>query len=215
MKKIADCRLYGILDLGYVSPARVVEAAAQMIEGGVDILQLRAKKFIADDVRWFAQQLHPLTRQARIPLIVNDHAEVAAELRLEGAHVGQEDMPVERARDIAGYRALIGKSTHGVEQAIAAAREGADYIGFGPLFSTPTKPDYAPIGLEEIALVHRAMDVPIFCIGGITLENLETVIRAGARRAVIVSGILKAPDIAAYTREAKAMLVAAAGPPSA
>ena len=208
MKKITDCHLYGILDLGYVPPARVVEAAAQMIEGGIDIIQLRAKKFIPDDIRWFAQQLHPVTQQARIPLILNDHAEVAADLRLEGVHVGQTDRSVEAARTVAGYRSLIGKSTHTVEQAIAAARDGADYIGFGPLFSTPTKPDYTPIGLSDIALVHKAMDLPIFCIGGIKLENLAAVIRAGARRVVIVSGILKAKDIAAYTREAKAMLAA-------
>ena len=206
IKRLKDCHLYGIIDLSYVAPASVVEVAAQMIDGGVDILQLRAKKFIADDVRWLGEQLHPVTEGARIPLVINDLPEAAADLRAEGVHVGQDDVSVEEARALAGYRTIIGKSTHSVEQAIAAACEGADYIGFGPLFSTPTKPNYAPIGLDDIALVHKAMDIPIFCIGGIKLENLERVLAAGARRVVIVSGILKAKDIAAYTREAKAML---------
>lgn len=206
MKRLRDCQLYGIIDLAYVAPAAIVEVAAQMIEGGVDILQLRAKGYIGDDVSWLARQLHPVTQSARIPLIINDHPEVAAETGAEGVHVGQDDLPVAEARGIAGYRTVLGKSTHSFDQALAAAREDVDYIGFGPLFSTPTKPDYRPIGLDEIRLVHKALDLPIFCIGGIKLENLETVLAAGARRVVIVSGILKAKNIAAYCRDVKAML---------
>ena len=206
MKRLSDCHLYGILDLAYIAPANIVEVAAQMIDGGVDILQLRAKKYVADDVRWFGEQLHPVTKNARIPLVINDFPEVAAELGAEGVHVGQDDISVEEARALSGYRTIVGKSTHSFDQALAAAREGADYIGFGPLFSTPTKPDYKPIGLDQIALVHKAMDIPIFCIGGIKLENLPRVREAGARRVVIVSGILKAKNIAGYTREVKAVL---------
>ena len=206
MKRLTDCHLYGILDLAYVAPASIVEVAAQMIEGGVDIIQLRAKKYIADDVRWLGEQLHPVTKSARIPLVINDFPEVAAELGAEGVHGGQDDGSVESAHALAGYRTIVGKSTHSFDQALAAAREGADYIGFGPLFSTPTKPDYKPIGLDQIALVHKAMDIPIFCIGGIKLENLARVLEAGARRVVIVSGILKAADIAGYCRQVKAML---------
>ena len=101
---------------------------------------------------------------------------------------------------------LIGKSTHSVEQAIAAAEEGADYIGFGPLFPTPTKAGRPAIGLGEIARVHDVVRVPIFCIGGVKLENLDAVIAAGARRVVIVSGILQARDVVAYCREVRAML---------
>ena len=111
------------------------------------------------------------------------------------------------ARRLAGTgRPIIGKSTHSIAQALAAVKEGPDYIGFGPLFATPTKPDYTPIGIKEIRRVHELVDLPIFCIGGIKLENLDQVLAAGARRVVIVSGILKAQNIAAYCREAKARL---------
>ncbi len=111
-------------------------------------------------------------------------------------------------RAIVGDEMLVGRSSHSVEQAaIAAADPRTDCIGFGPLFSTPTKPTYVPIGTKEIQAVHAAHpDLPIFCIGGIKKENLHEVISAGAKRAVIVSGILQAPEIAAYVREAKAIL---------
>jgi thiamine-phosphate pyrophosphorylase len=121
--------------------------------------------------------------------------------------VGQDDLPVAEARRIASCPALIGKSTHSPDQAAAAEREGADYIGFGPLFATPTKPDYTPVGLDQIRRVHELVKIPIFCIGGIKLENLSSVLAAGARRVVIVSGILQAADVAGYTRAAKAMLL--------
>ena len=101
---------------------------------------------------------------------------------------------------------MVGKSTHSVDQAIRAFYEGADYIGFGPIFATPTKPDYPPVGLEEIQKVHDAVRLPIFCIGGIKLDNLPEVIEAGARRAVIVSGLLQAKNVAEYGRAAKELL---------
>jgi thiamine-phosphate pyrophosphorylase len=101
---------------------------------------------------------------------------------------------------------MVGKSTHSVDQASRAFYEGADYIGFGPIFATPTKPDYPPIGLREIQKVHEAVRIPIFCIGGIKLENLEKVIEAGAQRVVIVSGLLLAEDISAYARAAAELL---------
>jgi thiamine-phosphate pyrophosphorylase len=101
---------------------------------------------------------------------------------------------------------LVGKSTHSLDQALAAQREGADYIGFGPIFATPTKPDYVPIGLSDIKQVHAEVSLPIFCIGGIKIDNLEQVIAAGARRVAIVSGLLKTPNIAEYARMAKRLL---------
>jgi thiamine-phosphate pyrophosphorylase len=105
-----------------------------------------------------------------------------------------------------GPDCAVGKSTHSFDQAIRALYEGADYIGFGPIFATPTKPSYAPIGLEQISMVHDAVRIPIFCIGGIKLDNLPKVIEAGAQRVVIVSGLLLAEDIRAYGRSAKELL---------
>ena len=207
MKKIADCHLYGIIDLGYVAPADVTDIAEKMIAGGIDLLQLRAKKYVEKDVIWFAEQLLPIAHEASVPLLINDSPEIAVECAAGGVHVGQDDAPLSVARNLIGQKALLGKSTHSVGQAVAAEKEGADYIGFGPLLATPTKPEYAPIGLDDIRRVHESVKIPIFCIGGIKLENLASVLDAGATRVVIVSGILKAKDVAKYTRDAKAMVM--------
>jgi len=179
-----------------------------MVEGGVDLIQLRGKQQSINELVDLASDLHKITCRSSVPLIVNDHAEVARKVPVEGVHVGQEDDSISLAREKAGRTIVIGKSTHNLAQANAAQQESADYIGFGPIFATPTKPDYAPIGLTEIAAVHVDVRTPIFCIGGIKIDNLEQVIAAGARRVAIVSGLLKAPDIVEYTRACKKLLIA-------
>jgi thiamine-phosphate pyrophosphorylase len=213
VKTLADARLYGILDLGYVAASDAERVTEQMCLGGVDIIQLRAKGWDEYAIEELGTRIEPITRAAGVPLIVNDFPELVPTIGAQGAHVGQDDRTVADARWRAG-RALadevpppiIGKSTHSFTQALAAQGEGADYIGFGPLFATPTKPGRPAIGLEDIRRVHGAVSIPIFCIGGIKRENLEAVIASGARRVVIVSGILQAPDVAAYCREVKARL---------
>ena len=203
---LSRSRLYGILDLGYVETPDCIEMAQSMIQGGVDLIQLRAKELVSAEIAQLAAELHTLTAGRGVPLIINDHPEVARVVAAEGVHVGQDDMPIAEAREIAGANCLVGKSTHSVDQAIRAFSEGADYIGFGPIFATPTKPDYPPVGLEEIQKVHDAVRIPIFCIGGIKLDNLAEVIEAGARRVVIVSGLLQARNPAEYARAVKARL---------
>lgn len=208
MKPLADARLYGIVDLGYLSAETAPVAAERLLKGGVDVLQLRAKGAEVSLIAGLAREIHALTFPAGVPLIINDHPELLREVEAEGAHVGQEDMSVAAARTAAGRRCLIGKSTHSPAQAAAAAAEGADYIGFGPLFSTPTKPGRPPVGLDAIAAVHGAVGIPVFCIGGIKIGNLPAVLAAGARRVVIVSGWLQADDITAAVREARRLLEA-------
>jgi len=206
LRNLSDCRFYGILDLGYVGIADLERVAKAMIKGDVDLIQLRAKEHSVEEIVDLAGKLHEITSAAGIPLIVNDHAEVAAKVPVEGVHVGQDDDSLAHAGKKAGRHLLVGKSTHSLEQAVAAQREGADYIGFGPIFATPTKPDYQPIGLTGIKRVHNEVTIPIFCIGGIKIDNLGQVIAAGARRVAIVSGLVKAPDIAKYARACKALL---------
>jgi thiamine-phosphate pyrophosphorylase len=200
MRALSDCRLYGIIDLGYVQPSDAGRIVEQMIEGGVDLIQLRGKNKLINELADLATELHELTAKSSTPLIVNDYAEIASRVPVEGAHVGQNDDPIDVARRKAVRDILIGKSTHGLEQARAAQREGADYIGFGPIFATPTKPDYVPIGLADIRRVHAEVSVPIFCIGGINIDNLQSVIEAGAKRVVMVSALLKAHSIVDYAR---------------
>jgi thiamine-phosphate pyrophosphorylase len=203
---LSRSRLYGILDLGYVEKLDCAKMAEAMIAGGVDLIQLRAKELVSAQIAELAANLHRLTAERGVPLIINDHPEVARVVSAEGIHLGQGDMPLAEARQVAGANCMVGKSTHSVDQAIRAFYEGADYIGFGPIFATPTKPDYPPVGLEEIQKVHDAVRIPIFCIGGIKLENLPDVLAAGARRVVIVSGLLQARDAAEYARSAKKAL---------
>ena len=176
-----------------------------MIEGGIDILQLRAKRESIAEITLIARELRRVTT-ARVPFVINDYAQIARDVGADGVHVGQDDISIAEVRRMLGAYGLVGKSTHSLEQASAAQNEGADYIGFGPLFATPTKPDYAPIGVEEIREAHALVRLPIFCIGGIKLENLAQVIAAGATRVVIVSGLLQAADVAKYARGAKALL---------
>ena len=204
--ELSRSRLYAILDLGYVEPGRALDVAASLMEGGVDLMQLRAKDRPREEIEELAVRLHALTKERGVPLIINDHPAIARDVGAEGVHLGQDDMPVAEAREIVGPDCAVGKSTHSLDQAIRAFYEGADYIGFGPLFATPTKPDYAPIGLDDIGKVHDAVRIPIFCIGGIKLDNLPKVIEAGALRVVIVSGLLQATDIREYGRAAKALL---------
>ena len=206
MSALSECRLYGIIDLGYAEGRDAARIVERMIEGGVVLIQLRGKNKSIGEIMELAAELHELTAKSSTPLIVNDHAEIARRVPVEGVHVGQNDDPIEIVRQKAARDILIGKSTHSLEQARAAHSEGADYIGFGPIFATPTKPDYAPIGLEDIRCLHAEVNLPIFCIGGINVDNLQSVIDAGAKRVVMVSGLLKAHNIVDYARCATDML---------
>ncbi|MGB8169080.1 MAG: thiamine phosphate synthase [Chthoniobacteraceae bacterium] len=213
MNLLSTARLYGIVDLGYVAAAEACAAAEKMCAGGVDVIQLRGKGADEHTIEALGNELIRVTEPAGVPLIINDHPHLVPSIGAQGAHVGQDDFAVEDARWRAG-RALagevplpiIGKSTHSFAQAVAAAAEGADYIGLGPLFPTPTKAGRPAIGLDDIRRVHDAVSLPVFCIGGIKRENLDAVLAAGARRVVIVSGILQAADIEGYCREVKARL---------
>jgi len=206
MKSLAQCLLYGIVDTGYLRPNQVYAITSLLIQGGADIIQLRAKKESEEEILSLALEIAPLCRAASIPFILNDHPEMVTRCGADGVHVGQEDHSVADARQIAGPGAIVGKSTHSVEQAVAAAEELPDYIGFGPIFSTPTKPDYVPIGTGLIAQIHSRLRLPIFCIGGIKLGNLPQILEAGGKRVAIVSDLLLAPDPQTQTAKCKGLL---------
>jgi thiamine-phosphate pyrophosphorylase len=203
---LQNAKLYGILDLGYVLPERVENMTEALCEGGVDLLQLRAKKLNAAEVEKLALRILPITRALGVPLIINDHLQVAAAVGSEGVHVGQDDEAAARARAVVGPDVFVGKSTHSLDQACAAADEQVDYIGFGPLYATGTKPDYMPIGLADIAEAHRKLSLPIFCIGGVNEARLPEILAAGARRVVVVSALLLAVDVRQHVRDLKALL---------
>jgi thiamine-phosphate pyrophosphorylase len=206
MRALADCRLYGIVDTGYVVASEVARMTGLLLDGGVDIIQLRAKGYSSDHILEMALQIAPICHQRRILFILNDYPELVQAAGANGAHVGQDDLSVAQARSLAGPGAIIGKSTHSVDQALAAVAEIPDYIGFGPLFPTLTKPDYKAIGIAEIGIVQSQVMVPVFCIGGINLSNLSQVVGAGASRVVIVSDLLRATDPKQQASECRKLL---------
>lgn len=204
-----DPRLYCILDLGYTPEARAEEVTASLLAGGADILQLRAKGHDLATIERVARKLLPLCREAGVPFILNDFPELAAALDTDGVHIGQDDGPLTAARAIVGPGKIIGRSTHSLDQARTALAEGFDYIGFGPLFPTPTKAGRPAIGLQDIAVMEQDVGskIPAFCIGGITPDTLQQVISSGGRRVVVVSALLQAEDVTKATAHLRASFV--------
>lgn len=199
---LASSRLYGIVDMGYTTPEQIEARTNALIDGGVRIIQLRAKGIELPLVRQWAIAMQSICRERQAIFVLNDYPEMAAEIGADAVHVGQDGGPLEEVRRIVGPGVLVGRSTHSPEQALAALREGADYIGFGPLFPTGTKPGRASIGLQDIATVQQAVgSMPMFCIGGINSTTLPQVLAAGARRVVIVSWLLQQSNIAAAAQE--------------
>jgi thiamine-phosphate diphosphorylase len=189
--------LYAILDpeqIGGNSPDSVLR---QLLQGGAKMIQLRAKAMSSRDFIQLAQKARDLTIPFDCKLIVNDRIDIALGSAADGVHLGQEDLPLEVGRKLLGDR-LIGISTHSLEQAKEAEANGADYIGFGPIFGTATKnTGYTARGVEMLARVRAAVALPIVAIGGITEANIQEVWRAGADSAAIISDILKADDVTA------------------
>lgn len=198
-KRLARARLYLIGDTQALK--RVLRAA---LAGGVAVVQLRnaGQAVVADD----AFALRNRCREAGALFIVNNDPALAVEIDADGVHVGQDDVTVAAAREIVGAGRLVGLSTHSVEQIETAA--GADYIGVGPVWATPTKPGYAPVGLELIRYAAEHARVPFFAIGGIDAANAGAVFAAGAQRIAVVRAIGNAadPELAA-----RALLEAAIG----
>lgn len=177
------------------------EVAAAALAGGATVLQLRDKRMSAAALYRVACRLRELTRRAGIPLIINDRVDVALAADADGVHLGPDDLPLEAARRVLGPRRIIGASVGTVAEAIRAEREGATYLGVGPVFATATKADAGPaVGVERVAAVVRAVGIPVVGIGGITPENAAEVLRAGAAGVAVISAVAAAPDPTAAAR---------------
>ena len=206
MKLLAACKLYAFVDTAYLH-GRAPETVAQMLcDGGVDLIQLRAKDAAPTEVRRMAEKILPVTRRAGVGLVINDHLAIAREVGAEFCHLGQEDFFDAGHKHVSELRIAdcglrIGLSTHAPEQAKRAVTAGADYIAIGPIYATGTKPTAKPVTLEYARWAAANVPVPWFAIGGINLENLDAVLAAGARRICVVSAILNAPDVTEACRE--------------
>ena len=208
-QRIATRRLYGFIDTAYLGQRDPGEVARAMIEGGVDIIQVRAKDLTRPQRVKLSLAVVGVALRYGVPVIVNDDIDTAFEAGTDGVHLGQEDWAVipreTRANRLANMR-IVGISTHSLEQALAAERDGADYIGVGPVFATTTKPGVKPVGVELIQQVRERVATPFFAIGGITLENVSAVLEAGAERIAVVSAILCASEVGKAAAAFKAKL---------
>jgi len=200
---LPEARLY-LLVTSRLSPRPVEDVVSQAVEAGVDVVQLREKEAPDQEVLSLARSLREITARRGAIFIVNDRPDLAVLARADGVHVGQDDLPVAAVRAIVGCDLIVGVSAHSVEQARSAEREGADYIGVGPVFPTPTKDTGPPLGPQGLRQVLDGISVPAFAIGGITPEVLPEIVRAGGRRIAVSSFIVGAQDIAAAVKAMKA-----------
>ena len=202
---------YAILDADYVSASAWTAKCRSLIEGGADLIQVRAKQASLERCDELIKAVRPLTKAAGIPLIINDHLSIALRYPDVGLHVGQEDTPPKVCRKYLGPQRLLGLSTHSIKQARAAIALGntLNYFAVGPVFATPTKPSYIPVGLECVRCVAALNPpLPFYAIGGLSRRTVKRVVSAGVRRAVVVSDVLRATDTAKAVRQIRTDLCA-------
>jgi thiamine-phosphate pyrophosphorylase len=214
-KPLDQCLLYGFVDTTYLRDRDYLEVTRQLCAGGVDLIQLRAKFRASEEVMIAAEQMMPVCAAAGVGLIINDFPGVAKHVGAYGCHLGQEDFfdaGLSRDVDVSepSRPFKLGLSTHTPAQAARALEALPDYIGVGPVHSTATKLGAAAVGLEYVRWAAANVPIPWFAIGGITLDNVDPVLAAGARRIAVVSAILNAPDIVQACQSFKNRLISAA-----
>lgn len=193
---MVNFRLYAITGEEFHKGRNLLDVMEEAIIGGVDIIQLRDKKSSKKVIFEKALLLKKLTEKYQIPLIINDHIDVALAVNADGIHLGQDDLPLEEARKIIGENKIIGISTHKIEEARRAEFNGADYIGVGPIFPTKSKEDVVdPVTTKYIEEVVREITIPFVAIGGIKLHNVDQVLQSGATRICAISEIVGSKDV--------------------
>jgi len=189
-------KIYPITD-SRIAKLTHAEQVRELIEGGARIIQLRDKHASPEDFYESAEEALKIARKQNVKIIINDRVDVALALKADGVHLGQDDLPPERAREILGERAIIGFSTHNLAQAVEATNLPIDYLAIGPVFATRTKENPEKIvGLEGVEKVRKAIgDFPLVAIGGITSENFRAVLEAGANSVAVISDLLSDASI--------------------
>lgn len=195
MKAQPDYSIYLVTDDGCLQGRALIDCVREALEGGVTLVQYRAKTASSAEMYAEALQLKALCDSFNVPLIINDRLDIAMAVGAAGVHLGQDDLPCAAARKLLGEDYIIGVSAHNPAEAKAALQSGADYLGCGAVFGTATKADVQKLGTEGLAAICKAKGLPVVGIGGVTANNYREVRAAGADGAAIVSGILAQPDI--------------------
>lgn len=196
-------QLYLILDKAVFADRSLESLCSKISVSGIGIIQLRDKFSAKGGILSLAKKLVRRLRASSTLFIVNDYPDVAVLCGADGLHLGQEDLPISEARKILGKDKLIGISCHSLRQALEAQRQGADYIGIGPVYATATKPEYRPIGLKVLRQLKSKIKIPYFAIGDIREANIKNIVSAGATRVAVCRAILKSKNI---QRAAKGLL---------
>lgn len=200
MKAQPDYSIYLVTDDGCLQGRALIDCVCEALEGGVTLVQYRAKTASSAEMYAEALQLKALCDSFNVPLIINDRLDIAMAVGAAGVHLGQDDLPCAAARKILGEDYIIGVSAHNPAEAAEALQSGADYLGCGAVFGTATKADVKKLGTEGLTAICREKGLPVVGIGGVTADNYREVRAAGADGAAIVSGILAQPDIRATVR---------------
>ena len=200
MKAQPDYSIYLVTDDGCLQGRALLDCVREALEGGVTLVQYRAKTASSAEMYNEALQLKAMCDSFKVPLIINDRLDIAMAVGAAGVHLGQDDLPCAAARRILGEDYIIGVSAHNPAEAAEALERGADYLGCGAVFGTATKADVKKLGTDGLAAICKAKGLPVVGIGGVTADNYREVRAAGADGAAIVSGILAQPDIRTTVR---------------
>ena len=205
-----DYSLYLVTDRGLARGRSTLEIVTAAVHGGATVVQLREKDCSTRDFIEQALTIKEFLSTRGVPLIINDRVDVAQAVKADGVHLGQTDMPLAIVREILGDSMIIGISAESLQNAIEAEKGGADYLGVGPIYATPTKTDTAPpLGLEGLREISKAVRLPLIGIGGLSRENSAEVIRSGADGVAVVSAIVAADDSEAAAKDLKHVIVKA------
>lgn len=197
-----DLLLYAVTDRSWLGGRSLESVVREAILGGATFVQFREKKisganFAEEKIIEEASAIKNLCDEFKVPFVVNDDVLLAKKIDADGAHVGQGDMPLERAREILGENKIIGVSAQNVEQAILAQRRGADYLGVGAIFQTQSKGDAQSVSIETLRSICEAVEIPVVAIGGINCENISRLEKSGIAGVSVISAIFAADDIRA------------------
>lgn len=198
-----DLQLYAITDRHWLNGRTLAEQVRECLEGGATILQIREKNLPEDEFLEEAKEIQALCKEFKIPFIVNDNINIAAEIKADGVHVGQEDMDAKKVRDMLGENAILGVSASTVEEALKAERDGADYLGVGAVFPTSTKGDADSVTFETLKEICETVSIPVVAIGGINADNLLKLKGSGIDGVSVISAIFASDDITAATKKLK------------
>ena len=199
--KNLNLTLYAVTDRGCLNGRTLHDAVTSALEGGVTLVQLREKDMSTDEYIKEAKEIKAVCNRFSVPLIIDDNVHVCLESGADGVHLGQNDMPCDKARKLLGDTKIIGVTAKTIEQAQTAQRMGADYIGSGAVFGTSTKADAVKMDMETLKSICASVSIPVAAIGGINKQNIRELKGSGISGAAIVSGIFGNDDIRTVSQE--------------